>query len=73
VLRENKLWEATTKLSRIHFLGHVISNERIIDDPMKVEDIVEWHTPMNVPNVHSFMVLSGYYRWFIEGFSKIEN
>jgi hypothetical protein len=42
-------------------------------DPVKVEAIMEWHAPMNIPKVHSFMGLAGYYWWFIEGFSKIEN
>jgi hypothetical protein len=28
---------------------------------------------MNVMEVHSFMGLAGYYRWFLEGFSKITN
>jgi hypothetical protein len=73
VLRENKLREAVTKLSRIHFLGHVISDEGIIVDPVKVEAIMEWPAPTNVPEVHSFMGLAGYYRRFVEGSSKIEN
>jgi hypothetical protein len=42
-------------------------------DPAKVEAIMEWPTETNVPKVHSFMGLAGYYRRFIEGFSKIEN
>jgi hypothetical protein len=42
-------------------------------DPTKVEAIMEWSAPMNVPEVHSFMGLAGYYRQFVEGFSKIEN
>jgi len=29
---------------------------------------MEWPAPMNVPEVHSFMGLAGYYRWFIEYF-----
>jgi hypothetical protein len=39
-------------------------------DPTKVEAIMEWPTSTNVPEVHSFMGLAGYYRWFIEGFLK---
>jgi hypothetical protein len=34
---------------------------------------MEWHSLMNIPKVHIFMGLAGYYRQFIEGFSKIEN
>jgi hypothetical protein len=65
--KRNKLWEAVTKLLRIHCLGHVISDEGIIVDPMKVEAIMECPVLTNVPEVCSFMGLVGYYRWFVEG------
>jgi hypothetical protein len=42
-------------------------------DPTKVEAIMEWRAPMNVLEVRRFMGLVGYYRLFIEGFSKIAN
>jgi hypothetical protein len=42
-------------------------------DPAKVEAIMEWPALTNVTKVHSFMGLVGYYRWFDEGFLKIEN
>jgi hypothetical protein len=58
---------------KIHYLGHVIFGEGIIVDPAKVEAIMEWPASMNVPEVHSFMGLAGYYQWFFEGFSKIAN
>jgi hypothetical protein len=41
--------------------------------PTKVEDIMEWPTLKNVLKVLSFMGLAGYYRRFVEGFSKIAN
>jgi len=58
---------------KIHYLGHLISDAGIYMDPTKVEAIMEWPAPSNVPEVHSLMGLTGYYQWFVEGFSKIEN
>jgi hypothetical protein len=51
--------------SRIHYLGHVMSSEGIVVDTSKVEAIMEWIAPMNMPEVRSFMGLAGYYRWFV--------
>jgi hypothetical protein len=42
-------------------------------DPAKVEAIMECPAVTNVIEVCSFMGLAGYYRQFVEGFSKIAN
>ena len=40
-------------------------------DPAKVEAVVKWESPKSATKIKSFMGLTGYYRRFIEGFSKI--
>jgi hypothetical protein len=69
-LRENQLYAKLNKckfwLEEVSFLSHIISV-----DPSKVKDILSWKTPQNISDIRSFLGLAGYYRRFIEGFSKI--
>ncbi|GAA0158578.1 hypothetical protein LIER_15563 [Lithospermum erythrorhizon] len=59
------------ELIRVEFLGHVINEHGVSVDPKKIEVVVEWKAPTNAAEVYSFLGLGGYYRKFVEGFSKI--
>src|SRR3954463_3136943 len=75
VLKERKLYAKLSKcefwLKEVSILGHVISGDGIVVDPMKVEVVSQWETPKNASEIRSFLGLAGYYRKFIEGFSKL--
>jgi hypothetical protein len=49
----------------------VVSNGGVAVDPIKVQDVLNWKAPTNISEIRSFLVLAGYYRRFIEGFSKL--
>jgi hypothetical protein len=74
-LREHKMYAKFSKcefwLNKVGFLGHIVSAEGVAVDPSKVASVTEWESPKNAGDIRSFLGLAGYYRRFIENFSKI--
>nr|GFB60274.1 putative reverse transcriptase domain-containing protein [Tanacetum cinerariifolium] len=58
-------------MNQVQFLGHVIDSQGIHVDPTKIEAIKDWESPKTPTEIRQFLGLTGYYRRFIEGFSKI--
>nr|GEW89709.1 putative reverse transcriptase domain-containing protein [Tanacetum cinerariifolium] len=75
LLKEEELYAKFSKcefwLSKVKFLGHVIDSEGIHVDPAKIKAIKDWESPKTSTEIRQFLGLAGYYRRFIEGFSKI--
>ncbi|GJZ21682.1 putative reverse transcriptase domain-containing protein [Tanacetum coccineum] len=75
LLQKEKLYAKFSKcefwLQEVQFLGHVVNRDGIHVDPSKVESVKNWKTPESSTEIRSFLGLAGYYRRFIENFSKI--
>ncbi|GJR96568.1 putative reverse transcriptase domain-containing protein [Tanacetum coccineum] len=75
LLKKEKLYAKFSKcefwLKEVQFLRHVVNRDGIHVDPSKVESVKNSKIPKSSTEIRSFLGLAGYYRRFIENFSKI--
>ncbi|GJZ23716.1 putative reverse transcriptase domain-containing protein [Tanacetum coccineum] len=77
LLKKEQLYAKFSKcefwIPKVQFLGHVIDSQGIHVDPAKIESIKYWASPKTATKIREFLGLAGYFRSYIEGFSKIAN
>ena len=75
LMRDHQLYAKFNKckfwLTEVRFLGHVVSALGMSVDPEKVEAMMGWERLKSVLEIHNFLGLAGYYRRFIEDFSRL--
>ncbi len=74
-LREYGLKLSPTKCklfqTSVRYLGHIVSQNGVETDPEKIEALKTWPRPRNLKELKSFLRFAGYYRRFVQDFSKI--
>ena len=74
-LREHQLYAKCSKckfwLTEVKFLEHIVLAYGVLVDSKKVEVVISWERSKSVFEIHCFLRLVGYYRRFIEDFSRL--
>jgi len=75
ILAEHKLFLRLEKCEfhqkQIEYLGLVISENKVVMDPVKVAGVRDWPTPENRTDVQAFIGFVNFYCRFIQDFSTI--
>ena len=74
-LKDHQLYAKFSKcefwLTEVKFLGHVVSASGVSVDPKKVKVVMSWERLKSVFKISSVLGLAGYYKRFIEDFSRL--
>lgn len=58
-------------MSRLKYLGYIISGNGIEPDPEKVRAIVEYPTPKSIKDIRRLLGMAGWYRRFLRDFASV--
>ena len=74
-MRRERLFAKFSKcefwLREVQFLGHLVNQKGILVDPAKIKAVMQWEVPRSPSEIQIFLGLAGYYRRFMQDFSKI--
>jgi len=75
ILQKNNLYlnidKCQFKKRKVDYLGVRIGGKNIKMEEAKVEQVKAWRPPQNVTEVRWFLGFTGYYQYFIKGYSQI--
>ncbi|XP_026416602.1 uncharacterized protein LOC113327496 [Papaver somniferum] len=74
-LKEHSLFSKLSKCSfgqdQLGYLGHIISEEGVVADPTKIDNMTRWPTLVTIKYLRGFLGLNGYYRKFVRNYGII--
>ncbi len=59
------------KKKEIDYLSVIVGNGKIQMDPKKLKGVTDWPQPKTWTDICKFLGFTGYYRYFVQGYSKI--
>ncbi len=59
------------KKKEIDYLGVIVGNGKIQMDPKKLNGVADWPVPKTPTDICKFLGFTGYYQYFVQGYSKI--
>lgn len=75
ILQQHQFFAKESKcsfgVSKVEYLGHIVSAEGVAVDPSKITAILEWPCPNSVTALRGFLGLTGYYRKFVRHYATI--
>ena len=57
--------------SSVRYLGHIVDASGVHSDPEKISALKDWPRPTNHKELMYFLEFAGFYRRFVQGYSKI--
>ena len=58
-------------VTTLQLLGHIITNNKIMMDPIKIDKVKNWQIPQSAKQVKQFLCLANNYHHFIQNFAEI--